>query len=512
MSDGCTSATRTASSAVSEQFRLLIDSVRDYAIFMLDPEGYIVTWNSGAERIKGYKASEAIGKHFSIFYPESDRKAGKPQRLLDEALRVGRVEDEGWRVRKNGARFLANVVMTVLRDSEGEVKGYAKVTRDITERRLAEQALHSSEERFKLLVESVADYAILMLSPTGLIISWNAGAERIIGYTAEEILGHHFSIFYPREDIERGKPNLELEIAIAQGRYEEEGWRLRKDGRRFWSNVVITPMRDNDGGLLGFAKVTRDMTERRRAREELLTSHQQMRDLSQANAAKDEFLGLVAHELRTPLSVLYGSALFLRSHYETMAEDDRSELINTVAEECDQMRQLVENLLALARPQSVESMNLVEADLQDAVIRAITDFSTRTSRRRVNLEAPDDALAVRLEATYFDRIMQNLLENADKYSAPHEAIDVVVKATSQQAIIEVSDRGPGVDPAELSLIFESFYRSARTAAGTSGKGLGLSVCKRLVDVLDGTIEARTRLGGGLTIRITLPQATGPESQ
>ncbi len=479
---------------------------------MLDPEGYVVTWNSGAERIKGYKASEIIGKHFSIFYPESDRKSGKPQRLLDEALREGRVEDEGWRVRKNSTRFLADVVITVLRGSEGEIKGYAKVTRDITERKLAEEALHQSEERFKLLVESVADYAILMLSPTGLIISWNAGAERITGYTAEEILGRHFSIFYPREDVESGKPNLELEIAIAQGRYEEEGWRLRKDGRRFWSSVVITPMRDKHGALLGFAKVTRDMTERRHAREELLTSHQQMLELSQANAAKDEFLGFVAHELRTPLSVLYGSALFLRKHYETMADEDRSELINTVADECDQMRHLVENLLALAMPQSIEALSLVEGDLNDAVIQAITNFSGRTARRKVHLETPDDALVVRLESTYFDRIMQNLLENADKYSAPHEAIDIVVKAASHQAIIEVNDRGPGVDPAELSLIFDSFYRSPRTATGTSGKGLGLSVCKRLVDVMGGTIEARTRMGGGLTIRITLPQGPGAVSQ
>ena len=509
MSDGHTAEMKTSSSALPEEFRLLVESVRDYAIFMLDPDGYIVTWNAGAERIKGYKASEIIGKHFSVFYPESDRKAGKPERLLAQARRDGRIEDEGWRVRKNGARFVADVVITVLRGPDGEVKGYAKVTRDVTERKLTEEALHQSEERFKLLVESVADYAILMLSPTGLIISWNTGAERINGYTADEVLGRHFSIFYPREDVESGKPNLELEIAIAHGRYEEEGWRVRKDGRRFWSNVVITPMRDKDGILIGFAKITRDMTERRRAREELMTSLQQMRELSQANAAKDEFLGFVAHELRTPLSVLYGSALFLRSHYETMDEEDRSDLINAVADECDQMRQLVENLLALARPRTAESLNLVETDLKEHVIRAITDFSSRTARRKVQMDLPDDEVIVKLEPTYFDRIMQNLLENSDKYSPPDEAIDVSVRSTPHEAIIEVMDRGPGVDPAELTLIFDSFYRSARTAAGTSGKGLGLSVCKRLVEVMHGAIEARTRLGGGFTIRITLPLAISP---
>ncbi|HEX5369095.1 MAG TPA: PAS domain S-box protein [Dehalococcoidia bacterium] len=506
MTDSRTGASRTPSPSIPEQFRLLIDGVHDYAIFMLDPDGYIVTWNRGAERIKGYSASEAIGQHFSMFYPESDRKAGKPQRMLDEALRSGRVEDEGWRVRKDGERFLANVVITVIRDAEGQVKGYAKVTRDITERKLAEDALHQSEMRFKLLVENVADYAILMLSPSGLIISWNQGAERINGYTAEEILGRHFSIFYPPEDIESGKPDLELEIAISQGRYEEEGWRVRKGGRRFWSNVVITPMRNHEGTLIGFAKVTRDMTERKRAREELLTSHQQMRELSQANAAKDEFLGFVAHELRTPLAVLYGSAQFLRSHYETIAESDRTELIDTVANECEQMRLLVENLLALARPQTAESLKLTQIDLNSAVIGAIADFNRRVPRRKVHFNANEDPVFASLEATYFDRVMQNLFENADKYSPPDELIDVAVRSISGQAIIEVSDRGPGVDPAELDLIFDSFYRSSRTAAKTTGKGLGLSVCKRLIDVMDGTIEARTRLGGGLLVRVTLPQA------
>ena len=259
--------------------RLLIESVDEYAIFALDPDGYILSWNPGAQRFKGYTADEVIGKHFSIFYPRDRVEEGFPQYELREAARVGRFEDEGWRVRKDGSLFWANVVITALHDPSGNLVGFAKVTRDLTERRRSEEALAASEERFRLLVQGVKDYAIFMLDPTGHITTWNDGAQRIKGYTAEEIIGKHFSIFYPTEDIEAGKPERELEIAKATGVYEEEGWRLRKDGSRFWASVVITALRNESGDLAGFAKVTRDLTERRAARE---------RELEAARAAAEK--------------------------------------------------------------------------------------------------------------------------------------------------------------------------------------------------------------------------------
>ena len=254
--------------------RLLVESVDDYAIFALDPDGYVLSWNPGAQRFKGYAADEIIGKHFSVFYPEERIAEGFPQYELREAARVGRFEDEGWRIRKDGSRFWANVVITALRDSAGKLVGYAKVTRDLTERREAEEALRESEERFRLLVQGVRDYAIFMLDPTGHITTWNEGAARIKGYTAEEITGKHFSIFYPHEDLVSGKPERELKIAAATGVYEEEGWRLRKDGSRFWASVVITALRRADGELAGFAKVTRDLTERRAAQDRALLAAQ----------------------------------------------------------------------------------------------------------------------------------------------------------------------------------------------------------------------------------------------
>ncbi len=250
-----------------QNFEHLVAGVRDYAIFLLDRHGNVRSWNTGAERIKGYAAHDIIGRHFSTFYPKAAVTSGWPAHELEVAAATGRFEDEGWRVRKDGTTFWANVVITALRDQAGEVRGFLKITRDLTDRKQAEEKLRLSEERFRLMVEQVKDYAIFMLDPEGRIATWNAGAQRLKGYTAEEIIGRHFSVFYPEEAVARGWPAEELRRAAADGRIEDEGWRVRKDGSRFWANVVITALRDESGALRGFAKVTRDLTERREAEE-----------------------------------------------------------------------------------------------------------------------------------------------------------------------------------------------------------------------------------------------------
>lgn len=492
-----------------EQIKLLVESIQDYAIFVLDENGYVATWNPGAERIKGYAPDEIIGKHFSVFYSEADLRAGKPARMLETATREGRAEDEGWRMRSDGSRFWANVLITALHHPDGSCAGFAKITRDITERRLAEDELHQSEERFRLLIDALRDYSLVMLSAEGIVISWNAAAQRLHGYSSEEIIGRHFSAFYPGDDVRGGKPDLELELALAEGRFEEEAWRVRADDTRFWANVVITPVRDAHGKLLGFAKITRDVTERRRAREELLASQQHARQLTNENIAKDEFLGLIAHELRTPLSVLFGGTRLLLQHDGNLEDQQRSELIGSLATEAERLKDLVESLLLLVNPSP--DLDLKPMLLQGQVSEAIGHFERDQPNRKVEPQLLDEELRAFIEPALLQRVVINLLTNADKYSPRGRPIEVRLAREADNAVVEVRDRGPGVNPAELSMIFTSFYRSPGAHDLAPGKGLGLAICRRLVELMGGSIEARARDGGGLVVRFTLPLYTPPAS-
>jgi PAS domain S-box-containing protein len=266
-----------ASNEDSRKFELLVRGVTDYAIYMLDPNGRITSWNSGAAKIKGYAESEILGENFSRFFTPEDQERNRPQHVLVQARAHGRFESEGWRVRKDGTRFWANAVVDALYGEDGEIIGFAKITRDLTERKAAQEALVETENRFRMLVDAVVDYAIYMLDPSGVITNWNTGAERMKGYTADEIIGHHFSHFYTKEDRAAGLPAVVLESARREGRYEAEGWRIRKDGSRFWASVVVDAIKNDKGHLIGFAKITRDMTERQAAQESLRESERQFR-------------------------------------------------------------------------------------------------------------------------------------------------------------------------------------------------------------------------------------------
>ena len=258
-----------------EPFRLMVEAVTDYAVFMLSPKGNVLTWNAGAERIKGYTALEIVGKHFSTFYPPEALADGQPARELAVAAADGRYVEKGWRVRKDGSVFWADVLITALRGRDGELVGFGKVTRDLTEQSITEHERRIAEQPFRLMVNAVTDYALIMLDTEGIVTTWNRGAERIKGYRTDEIIGKHFSIFYPPEALQRGLPGHELAIAAVEGRYEDEGWRIRKDGSSFWANVVITALRSKEGALVGFGKVTRDLSERRLAEEDLRASNQE---------------------------------------------------------------------------------------------------------------------------------------------------------------------------------------------------------------------------------------------
>ncbi|HTI86335.1 MAG TPA: PAS domain S-box protein [Alphaproteobacteria bacterium] len=264
----------------AHQLELLVNSVLDYGVYMLDADGFIVSWNPGAEKLKGYTPAEAVGMHFSSFYTPEDQRAGRPAQNLARARAEGRYEEEGWRVRKDGGRFWAMAVLDTIRDPRGNIVGFAKVTRDITVRHEAQRALAESERQFRLLINGVIDYSLFMLDPSGIVTSWNAGAERIKGYHATKIIGQHFSRFFTDEDRALGKPAKALETASTTGRHETEGWRLRKDGSRFWASVVLDAIRDEKGILVGYANITRDMTERRAAQEAIAQSERQFRMLT----------------------------------------------------------------------------------------------------------------------------------------------------------------------------------------------------------------------------------------
>src|SRR4051812_22580736 len=337
------------------RYRILVEAVTDYAIYMLDPTGVVTSWNAGAQRFKGYSADEIIGEHFSRFYTDEDRARGLPATVLGIAAREGKFEGEGWRVRKDGTRFWAHVVVDPIRNTRGELTGFAKVTRDLTERKEAQEALRRSEEQFRLLVQGVTDYAIYMLDPSGVVSSWNAGAERIKGYAPSEVISQHFSRFYTDEDRLSGLPQRALETAMREGRFESEGWRVRKDGTRFWSHVILDAVRSEEGGLLGFAKITRDITERKKTQESLERAREALFQ-SQKMDAVGQLTGGVAHDFNNLLMAILGSLELLKKRMP--ADPGLQRLLDNAVLGARRGATLTQRMLAFARRQELDVESL----------------------------------------------------------------------------------------------------------------------------------------------------------
>lgn len=628
-------------------FEALAASLKDHAVFLVDPAGHVATWNAAAASMKGYAPEEVIGKPISIFYTPEDLASDRPRKLMATALKVGRVEDVGWRVRKDGTRFWAEVVMTrvggqdggvvsvtrdltnrtqaerafpdstekgqaaatlrqtqdamlqseeslratlysigdgvlatdergcvtrvnpvaerltgwresealgrpieevfeivneetrakatnpVVRvlaegvvvglanhtalisrdgverpiadsgapilDAQGRPRGAVLVFRDVTDERAAEEALRHSEERLRSMIASVRDYALYMLDPEGRVVSWNPGAERIKGYRQEEILGQPFSRFFTPEDVAQGKPARELERAIQEGRFEEEGWRVRKDGSRFWANVVVTPIRDGSRRLVGFVKITQDLTERRRAEDERL----RLAQAAEAIRLRDEFLSIASHELKTPLTALQ---LQLFRIHEQMRLDgarqaaDMDRALRVVA----RLGQLIEALLDVSRIASGGlKLNPEPFDLSEAardVIERLRDWAT-ASGCELSLDVAGP-LTGRWDRVRVEQVLMNLISNAIRYAAG-QPIHVSVKRQPGAAVIEVRDKGPGVPATELSRIFERFERAA-SSGHYGGMGLGLYVTRQIVEAHGGTIQVRTSPDVGACFIVRLP--------
>jgi PAS domain S-box-containing protein len=477
-----------------EPFRLFIESVQDYAIFMLDADGVVVTWNAGAERAKGYRAAEIIGKDFSIFYSEEDVRAGKPQRLLGLAAKEGRVEDEGWRVRKDGSKFWANVTLTAIKDATGKLIGFGKLTRDLTESRRTELALRRTEERYRLFIEAVQDYAIFLLDPEGNVSTWNTGAERIKGYKANEIIGQHFSRFYPEEDVRSGKPAWELEVATKEGRFEDEGWRLRKDGSKFWANVIITPVKDSMGGLLGFSKVTRDVTERMLAKKsleesqrKLQSSERSLRDLSfHLLRTQDEERRRIGREIHDSLGQ-YLSVLKMKLDAMS-ASPPTTEESAECAKLVDACVKEVRTISYLLYPPMLEEMGLTSA-----IPWYLEGFSDRSGIQTL-FHAPQNfgRLSRDAELVLF-RVLQESLTNVQRHSGSNTA-EIVISKEENLVTLQVTDKGKGLPGAILE-------KSGRDWMGSLGVGLrGMS--ERLRQ-LGGTLDVLSD-ENGTQVRATVP--------
>ena len=494
----------------AELYRLLVDSVRDYAIFALDAAGHVLTWNVGAMRIKGYMPNEIIGKHFSVFYPPQAVADGYPTHELEEASRVGRYEDEGWRVRKDGSLFWANVVITALRDPQGQLVGFAKVTRDLTDRRYAEEALRQSEERFRLLVEGVRDYAIFMLDPSGRIVSWNRGAEALKQYRADEIIGHHISAFYPATDVAEGKPARELEIARREGRYEEEGWRIRKDGTAFWAGVLITAVHGADGGLVGFSKVTRDLTERRAAQERAIADTRRLTEIETASRTKTEFLTAMSHELRTPINATMGYADLLLMDIGGGLSEQQREYVARVRGSQEHLLAIINDLLNYGRIESGQlNYEIGPALLRELVDKVFPMIQPQAAAKGLTLimhPCPPDSrvLVDRIKA---EQIILNLLSNAVKFTPPGGRVSVGCVLGGGVGRVMVEDTGPGIPADKHEAIFAPFVQLGRSlTSGHEGTGLGLAISRDLARAMKGDITVESSPGRGARFTLALPSA------
>jgi PAS domain S-box-containing protein len=488
------------------RFRLLVEGVIDYAIYMLDPNGIISNWNAGAKRIKGYNADEVVGQHFQMFYSPEDREAGLPARCLETARENGKFEAEGWRVRKDGSKFLASVVIDALYE-ENELVGFAKITRDITERNKAADALRESERHFRLLVNGVTDYALYMLDPTGVVTNWNPGAQRIKGYLPNEIIGQHFSRFYSSADQAAGRPARALRLALESGRYEEEGWRVRKDGTFFWASVVIDPIRDDENRLIGFAKITRDITERREAQQEMEKLQLRLAQ-SQKLDALGQLTGGVAHDFNNLLMVIAGSLNALKK----MVGDDPKALRAVQAIDTASQRgaALTSQLLSFARRQSVNPQTI---DVGDSIfsVRDVLDTGLG-SAIELQIEADNGIWPITVDRAEFETALVNLVINAR--DAMPQGGNVTVQAKNvfvhdgvtkgDFVAIKVRDTGTGIPDDVLAKIFDPFFTTKPIGKGT---GLGLSQVHGFVHQAGGTIAVDSELGKGTSFTVCLPRST-----
>jgi PAS domain S-box-containing protein len=479
------------------RFQKMVEEIEDYAILLLDAEGNIENWNKGAEKIKGYKASEIIGKNFSIFYTPEDKAAGLPGKLLAEAAAVGVVRQEGWRVKKTGERFWGSVTITAIHDEDGAIIGFTKVTRDLTGKKLTEENLRRSEDRYHRMITEIQDYAILMMDPDGNIENWNKGAERIKGYKTSEIIGKNFRNFYPQEDRDSKKPERLLAKAIKYGRSQDEGWRVRKDGTRFWANVIITALHDDAGNITGFTKVTRDLTELKRAEETLLN----MQRIEARNDELEQLTYITSHDLQEPLRNISSFIDVLHEDYQQQLDATGQEMLQFIKAATARMSDLISGLLDYGR--LGRNAEVTEIDSAEIVQEICADLNMLIKETDAEIET--GALPVIFGyKTEFRLLLQNLISNAIKFRKPNVKpwVKISAERVHDKWKFAVADNGIGIEPQYLDRIFLIFQRLHNRQL-YEGSGIGLAHCKRIAALHHGDIWATSEPGVGSTFYFTI---------
>ena len=489
--------------AMTEQQRLelLVNAIQDYAIYMLDAEGVIATWNPGAERFKGYRAQEVLGKHYEIFFTGEDLSADVPRKALRVAAREGRFETEGWRVRKDGSRFWCHVVLDAIRTEQGDLLGFAKITRDVTSSKEAERALYESEQRFRMLVQGVKDYAIYMLDTEGNVTNWNPGAQQIKGYSEEEIVGQHFSRFYTETERVMGEPQRALQMALSEGKYEREAWRVRKDGSLFWAQVLIDPIFDDNRQHVGFAKITKDITEKKRAEEELQVAQAALFQ-SQKLQALGELTGGIAHDFNNLMTVISGSADFLRRNRD-LPEEKKLVYLDGIIETAERATSLTSQLLTFGRRQTVQPRVLNVSHRLEMAQELLG--RTLGSKYTIAVDVADPAANIEVDPAQFEAAILNAVVNA-RDAMPNGGRIILAAAQerrSDRAFVRVAivDTGMGMSKRVQERAFDPFFTTKEIGKGT---GLGLSQIHGFAAQAGGFTEIESEEGRGTKVSILLP--------
>jgi len=532
-------------------FRLLLESVTDYAIYQLDPEGRVITWNTGAERNKGYKAEEVLGRNFSIFFTAEDAAAGVPAKELAAAARDGRYETEALRMRKDGSRFWAQVTVTAIRGADGELKGFAKVTRNVTAQKEASENLRSFNaqlEQYRIMVENIDEYAIYSLDAEGLVTSWGAGAQKVIGYAPEDVLGRHYSMFASDEDRLKGEPERELAEAARTGRFVADRWRICRDGSMSWASGVVTAVKDESGQLTGFIRVARDMTRQKLLEESLerLAADLETRvvertrqlestvgELRRKNQEVEAFVYIVSHDLRAPLvnvqgfarelelncaslkSILAGCALAdpTRDAVAEILDEEIAGALRFISASASKFERLIDALLGLSR-HGRQVYQIVEVDVEALVASSVA--SLQQSVVDAGAKVAIGALPrVHADATALGQVFSNLIGNSLKYRSPGRPLKVEIGGDSEAGAVHfwVRDNGLGIPESGKSRLFQVFQRFHPQHA--PGEGMGLAIVHRIVERHGGNISAESQEGKGTTFHFSLPRkprAAGGEMQ